>query len=251
MNSDMSAYLGVFLDEAADQLSLLERECVELESSPDPKELLQNLFRAAHTIKGASRAMGFIRIGDLTHEMENVLDALRNDRLPLSPPTVDALLGATDALRVLLDEVRELGSEPDRSFEEVEKAVKDLQACLAEEPKESSNVPKEAAAPARIEAPVGDAVAITIELKPETEMKGCRATLMLQSIGEWADVVGTAPCEELLTDEKFDSSFQVLVSKETATPELRDRIARLPDVASATYAGQPVEGSRSPSDAVA
>lgn len=234
MNSDMSAYLGVFLDEAAEQLSLLERECVELECSADPKELLQDLFRAAHTVKGASRAMGFIRIGDLTHEMENVLDELRNDRLPLSRATVDALLCGTDALRVLLDDVRESGSEPDRAFEEVDKAVKDLKASLAETPA------KDPAEPARspigdVAPPRADGVAISVELSAETEMKGCRALLLLQAVGEWADVVGTVPDEEKLGEEQFESTFQILVTQQTASPELPGRIASILEVQSACY----------------
>ena len=61
-------------------------------------EMLQALFRAAHTLKGSSRAMGFLAIGDLTHEMENVLDDLRQDRLPVSTPIVNALLDCLDSL---------------------------------------------------------------------------------------------------------------------------------------------------------
>ena len=67
------------------------------------------LFRAAHTLKGSSRAMGFLAVGDLTHEMENVLDDLRNDKLAVTTPIVNALLDCLDALAALVDTVAAIG----------------------------------------------------------------------------------------------------------------------------------------------
>jgi len=78
-NADMSQYLDVFLDEGREQLLLLETNILQMERGNHTEEMLQILFRAAHTLKGSSRAMGFLAIGDLTHEMENILDDLRND----------------------------------------------------------------------------------------------------------------------------------------------------------------------------
>ena len=98
MTPDMAQYLGVFLDEGQEQLGLLEANILPLERGDHSTETLQVLFRAAHTLKGSSRAMGFLAIGDLTHEMENVLDDLRNDKLAVSTPIVNALLECLDAL---------------------------------------------------------------------------------------------------------------------------------------------------------
>ena len=69
------------------------------------------LFRAAHTLKGSSRAMGFLAVGDLTHEMENVLDDLRNGKLAVSTPIVDALLECLDALAALIAMVAATGAD--------------------------------------------------------------------------------------------------------------------------------------------
>lgn len=77
---DMSQYVDLFLQEADEQIEILEQETLKLEEDPT-SERLQIIFRAAHTLKGSSRAMGFAGMAELTHEMENVLDQLREDRL--------------------------------------------------------------------------------------------------------------------------------------------------------------------------
>ncbi|HWA83458.1 MAG TPA: Hpt domain-containing protein, partial [Fimbriimonadaceae bacterium] len=98
----MSQYLGVFLDEAQEQLELFETHVIDLERTPDPDGVLQILFRAAHTLKGSSKAMGFIAIGDLTHHMENVLDSLRSHQLDLTSHVIDFLLECLDMLQGLV-----------------------------------------------------------------------------------------------------------------------------------------------------
>ena len=94
MNTDMLQYLDVFLDEGREQLVLLEAGFLEMERGDQTAETMQALFRAAHTLKGSSRSMGFLPIGDLTHEMENILDDLRNDKLSVSTPIVNVCLSA-------------------------------------------------------------------------------------------------------------------------------------------------------------
>ena len=105
INTDMLQYLDVFLDEGREQLVLLEAGFLDMERGDHTSETMQALFRAAHTLKGSSRSMGFLPIGDLTHEMENILDDLRNNKLSVSTPIVDVLLECLDALGSLVDAV--------------------------------------------------------------------------------------------------------------------------------------------------
>lgn len=105
LNTDMLQYLDVFLDEGREQLVLLEAGFLDMERGDHTAETMQALFRAAHTLKGSSRTMGFLSIGDLTHEMENILDDLRNSKLSVSTPIVDVLLECLDALGSLVDAV--------------------------------------------------------------------------------------------------------------------------------------------------
>ncbi|MBI2875373.1 MAG: chemotaxis protein CheA [Candidatus Tectomicrobia bacterium] len=97
--------LQVFLQEAEEHLQVLDEEIVRLEQEGNDPGLLQEIFRAAHTLKGSSGAIGHHRMADLTHAMETVLDGLRKGSLTVSPDLVDALLEGLDLLRALKEEV--------------------------------------------------------------------------------------------------------------------------------------------------
>jgi len=91
--------------EADEQLQLLDQDIVKLEEGEDDKELLEEIFRAAHTLKGSSGMLGHRRMAELTHAMESVLDRVRKRTLEVSTRVVDALLGSLDVLRVLKGEI--------------------------------------------------------------------------------------------------------------------------------------------------
>src|SRR5690348_17355838 len=106
MSEDMSQFMGVFLDEAVEQLEILEQDILILEQDASA-HLLQEIFRAAHTLKGSSRAMGFAAMGELTHAMEDVFDRLRHDTLRVSRELIDSLFDALDSLKAMKEEIAE------------------------------------------------------------------------------------------------------------------------------------------------
>lgn len=97
--------ITLFLTEADEQLQLLDEDIVRLEREADNNTLLQEIFRASHTIKGSSAMIGHQRMSHLAHGMENVLDKVRKKTLAVSAQVVDALLVSLDALRVLREEL--------------------------------------------------------------------------------------------------------------------------------------------------
>ena len=97
--------IELFLSETNDHIQMLDQNIVQLETNPDDIELLQHIFRSAHTIKGGAGMIGHQRMAELAHDMENVLDALRSHSVKVTQRTIDALLEALDALRVLNNEV--------------------------------------------------------------------------------------------------------------------------------------------------
>ena len=97
--------LEVFLQEADEQLQLLDQDIVGLERDPTNGDILQEIFRASHTLKGSSGMLGHQRMAGMAHAMENVLDRLRKGTLAVSPQVIDALLHSLDALRLLRDEL--------------------------------------------------------------------------------------------------------------------------------------------------
>lgn len=118
--------LQLFLAENNDHVQLLDQNIVLLEANPQNQQLLQSIFRSAHTIKGGAGMIGHQRMAALAHNMENVLDELRSGTLTVTPAMIDALLAALDALRVLNHEV--ITREP--SAIELGGVLAALEACL-------------------------------------------------------------------------------------------------------------------------
>ena len=95
--------LKVFIEEADEQIALLDRDLVRLETEGDDPELIQEIFRATHTMKGSSAMLGYPRMSELAHSMESLLDGLRSGKMSVSAEIVDSLLYGLDILKVLRD----------------------------------------------------------------------------------------------------------------------------------------------------
>lgn len=104
---EMKEIIDDFLIEADELISSLDNNLVKLESNPEDPDLLNEIFRAAHTIKGTSGFLGFDEVTSLTHRMEDILNKLRKNELAVSPEIMDVLLESLDVLKILLDNVRE------------------------------------------------------------------------------------------------------------------------------------------------
>src|SRR5712691_3541655 len=96
---------GLFLAEVDELLQRVEESLVDLERAPDDRALLNEIFRAAHTIKGSSATIGHTRMAALTHAMETRLDDIRKGAATVTPQLIEALLKAVDVLKLLRDEV--------------------------------------------------------------------------------------------------------------------------------------------------
>ncbi len=105
MKMDMSQYLDVFLEESKDHLRSLNERLLGLEKNPHDIAGLNEIFRAAHTLKGMSSTMGFNDLADLTHHMENVLSDLKEGLLEVTPPVVDILFQCVDRLQIIVDNI--------------------------------------------------------------------------------------------------------------------------------------------------
>src|SRR5690606_557714 len=109
---DVSQYLNVFMDECQEHLQSLNQSLLALEQDPDNMEILNQIFRAAHTLKGASATMGFNKMSNVTHAMEDVLSMLRQNVLNVNAEIINTLFEALDLLEVLAQGITE-GREED------------------------------------------------------------------------------------------------------------------------------------------
>ncbi len=103
---DMNQYLTMFIDESNDHLQSLNENMLQLENNPDDLGIVQVIFRSAHTLKGMAATMGFEDLASLTHQMENVLDLVRNEKLTMQDYIFDTLFRSLDALESMVQDIR-------------------------------------------------------------------------------------------------------------------------------------------------
>lgn len=144
MSIDFSRFQETFFVESAEHVETMETGLLDLEQRADDLDLLNRIFRAAHSIKGNAGMFGFTAIGELTHKMENVLDRLRNQEMVATKDIIDILLRGLDTLKLLLDAAQGDGSFDPDSVKAVEA---ELIACQpgAEPPASADNTSSAAA----------------------------------------------------------------------------------------------------------
>ena len=208
---DMSQYLDLFLQEANEQLEILEREVLILESEPS-LERLQVIFRAAHTLKGSSRAMGFEGVAVLTHEMENLLDRLRNQELKVNSAIADALLACLDGLTQLISGLSS-GEECGFNSEELATTLQALSKGSSDDSVEKTLPANQDLSPEQSEelASATDATIFHAHFKLEDGcvMKFARAFMAVNVIEEGGELFLSIPDREHLEEENFESEFDL------------------------------------------
>ena len=251
----------MFLEDSADQLESLDRNLVRLEKEQDD-EILQEIFRAAHTLKGSSATIGHTRMAELTHAMESVLDEVRKRTLQVSAPVIDRLLEGLDALRVLTDEVEQLQS----SGLDVGPLVASLQALLASEP-----APAEAAGAATSEGAPGGGLRlegellasaeerkarglhvlqVSVRLDEGCEMPAVRMLQCLMTLGATGEVLGSEPSEAEVEAGEVGSALRVALASERDASEVRGLVTSVPEVAAVECTALIEEGAEEEQEAV-
>lgn len=136
---EIQELLEDFLVEAFEMIEEMDQDLIELENNPDDLELLNKIFRVAHTIKGSSGFLNFEKLAHLTHHMEAVLDKARKGELKITPEIMDVILESVDLMKAILEYIRDHGddSSPDVNIDEV---VKKLDAISNGEMQNSENV---------------------------------------------------------------------------------------------------------------
>ena len=242
---DVSQYLEIFIDESSEHLQTLSDCIMTLEQEPDNKDTINEVFRAAHSLKGMAGTMGFKRMQHLTHDMENVFQEVRSDKISVDSSMIDLLFKCLDALDAYLENVK---NSSDEGTDDNEIIIKELNDFIAkangaapeeETPKEekatvTKEEPKEANASsvakyAEIELNDSEAkgvneaknsglkiYGITVYVQKDCLLKAARAFLVFRAVEELGQIVVYRPSSQDIEDEKFelDFSFYVVSSEE-------------------------------------
>jgi len=229
---EMERYLGVFLEEVEEHIERLEENLVQLEKSPDDESLVQAIFRSFHTIKGSSSSMGFQRMMELAHLMENLLDGVRKKTIAVTPELVDALLRGVDLLKFMRNGIALEGKEPEVETGEI---VGMLQRFLGAQGggQGGEEVGEELEVEAKPEETSQEEkdYMVRVFLTLDCSMKGVRAYLVINRLQEnGIDVVSTNPSLTELESERFGQSFDIFVRSELPPEEIRRIVESVAEV---------------------
>ncbi|HHY70774.1 MAG TPA: chemotaxis protein CheA [Thermoanaerobacterales bacterium] len=188
---------------------------LELESNP-AQEIVDEIFRSAHTLKGMSGTMGYIQLSELTHEMENVLQEIRSHKISIDAQLIDALLQCVDILEELISDVEEHGEEKQRDIQmtisklkgENKFYLKNIRTTTVEKKVAIHDFNEYEARLIRRALEEGFYIwKVVIRLVDECLLKSARAFLVFKTLEEFGDIIKTEPIVQDIEDEKFDNKF--------------------------------------------
>lgn len=227
---DVSQYLEIFIDETKEHLQTLSDQIMILEQEPENMDVINEIFRAAHSLKGMAGTMGFKRMQRLTHDMENVFQEVRSGNMTVQPELVDVLFRGLDALEAYLAEILETANEGTEDNEDIINTLNSIaqKASGKEAPKEEA---KPAAASSGEEGPKYDTISITdfekstfekakndnqnifgitVYLQETCILKAARAFLVFKALEELGEVIKAVPSVQDIEDEKFELDFSLV-----------------------------------------
>jgi two-component system chemotaxis sensor kinase CheA len=244
---DTSEYMPMFLAEAREHLQELNLAVVKLEEAPGDRETVDEVFRIAHSLKGMSATMGFARIAELTHEMEDVFELLRQRSRGLEPEAVDAVLACLDALSGAVESIESGGDEqldPAPLIERLRGLVRartEEQEIVHSGGAHVPTVPGLAAARAA-GLPV---MHVQATLADDVMMPAVRAHMVLATLAEHGELIGSIPAPENV--EQFQGRLiEAWLVSEHEADAVRASAAAVGDVTAATvseaeFAADPIQ----------
>ena len=242
---DVSQYLEIFLDETNEHLQNLNTQILSLEQEPDNMDTINEIFRAAHSLKGMAGTMGYKRMQNLTHDMENVFSEVRNGNITVKANMIDVLFQCLDALEEYMTNIRENSDEGTNDNEPLIKQLNDiLNGGDGGEVQDDApaNETAPAAAPAEDsgnakwqEIKLGEpeqhvlhealnqgkkVYGLTVKVHESCILKAARAFLVFKAVEETSEIVVSSPSAQDIEDEKFELDFSLVIVSDAPLDEI-------------------------------
>ncbi|WHX42290.1 chemotaxis protein CheA [Mesobacillus sp. AQ2] len=243
---ELNQYLEVFLEESREHLQNCNEQLLELEKNPQDLSIINEIFRSAHTLKGMSATMGYEDLASLTHQMENVLDAIRNNRLLTTPEILDVIFMAVDHLEEMVESIAAGGDGKKNVSDTVEKLKliekgeplsrsADLEvaaaATLEASPKSSSNYDEFELTVLKQSKEQGFGVyEIQIGLREDCLLKAARVYMVFEVLEKIGEVIKANPSVEQLEEEQFDDEFSVTIITRENPEDVKGKIMKVSEV---------------------
>ncbi|MDR0649647.1 MAG: chemotaxis protein CheA [Synergistaceae bacterium] len=258
---DMNQYMGAFLDEAGDNLAHLNELLLSAEQNQSDMDIINEIFRVAHTFKGMSATMGFQTMATLTHSMEDLLGLVRSGTLRLTSDDVDVLFKCLDTLTAMVDSIRRGGADQDVPSDELIGILHARRDNPNEEPvseKALSIAGDGVPATGQVPGDAGDYIAnltdqerdwitsandagmqvyeLKVTLDESCMLRAARAFMVVTAVGDNGDIIKSEPSVEDLEKEAFERTFVLYVASSNPIETFTEQILKIGEVAEVTAA---------------
>jgi two-component system chemotaxis sensor kinase CheA len=260
---DVSQYLSVFLDEAKEHLQSLNDNIMILEQDPENEDCINEIFRSAHSMKGMAGTMGYTRMQNLTHDMEDVFSDVRGGKIKIKSADIDVLLQCLDAIQEYVDNITENQDEGTDEHKDIIKALADIRSggggeaapAAAAAPAESA--PAAEAAPSdgpaegadgssdyraiRLDPSVKSTLeeaksqgkkiyGVTVHIQESCILKAARGFLVFKGLEEIGEIAVSEPNTQDIEDEKFDFSFSLILITDESKEKVEEIVKSVSEV---------------------
>ncbi|MCA1030092.1 chemotaxis protein CheA [Bacillus timonensis] len=241
---ELNQYLEVFIDESNEHLQACNEQLLALEKSPNDLKIVNEIFRSAHTLKGMSATMGYEDLANLTHQMENVLDGIRNHQIKVTPSLLDVVFEAVDNLEEMVQSISQ-GGDGKKDVTKVVELLKKIEKGENVDSKESNEHPNPLSTEKHISSRF-DEFELTVmqqsreqgfecydtkvRLRKDCLLKAARVFMVFEVLEQVGEIIKSNPKVELLEEEKFDAEFTVTVVSKESKESLEKRILKVSEV---------------------
>ncbi|MBV6712938.1 chemotaxis protein CheW [Paenibacillus chitinolyticus] len=240
---ELNQYLSMFIDESKEHLQALNDNMLSLENSPDNIDIVHNIFRSAHTLKGMSATMGFEDLASLTHEMENVLDLVRNLKLKMDPFIFDSLFQSLDALDSMVEDIVQGGT----GKADVTAIVTALKSIVSGDYLKSAPSAGGAGAEGKEESVIAldqfqlsvlqqsidanmQVFYVEVTVREDCVLKAARAYMVFEILERSGEVIKATPSVQEIEQEKFDRTFSVYYIANVGKADLEKEISNVSEI---------------------
>ncbi|OES43595.1 chemotaxis protein CheA [Domibacillus iocasae] len=241
---DTNQYLEIFIDESKEHLQAMNQHLLGLEKDPNDITIVNEIFRSAHTLKGMSATMGYEDLANLTHKLENVLDAIRNQQISVTAAIMDTVFSSVDDLEAMVEDIAS-GGDGKRDVSAV------VQKLLIIEQGEAAAAIDVLEAPAVADAAEGNSlqydefewtvigqskeqgftcVELAVSLRADCILKAARVFMIFEVLEKCGEVIKSVPSSDQLEEEKFDETFTVTLITKEPMEDIEEKIKKVSEV---------------------
>lgn len=246
---EMNQYLEVFIEESKEHLQAVNDHLLVLEKNPEDISIVNEIFRSAHTLKGMSATMGYEDLASLTHQMENVLDGIRNNKIKVSAELLDVVFQSVDDLEAMVYSIAAGGDGKRDVREVVAKLVAIEKGETFEATSSSSSEPTKVTEIVHVgQATIQqydqfertvlqqskeqgfEGYEVTVSLRNDCLLKAARVFMVFEILEQIGEVIKSNPSVELLEDEKFEDSFIVTIVSKESPNDIQAKVSKVSEI---------------------